>query len=233
MVEFASRTTQAPHFSQQAFAVAPRVRLSKRYSARGQQSPNKLAPPWPCPESYALDSLGVGYPGLFSTCRHYISRRPQFCTTGRPSFSFSPLPDSALIAGQSKTSWQDQTPGPLQLVRITSRTPKNPINRAFLNNFCYTPVPQPALLLPPPAILHILALPPTRAAATPFCPGAALACRLVSYYFILPLHQPWERNHTKPRRECLETTRPSSCLDAVSFSILSLFSLHANLVWSR
>lgn len=37
------------------------------------------------------------------------------------------------------------------------------------------------------------------------------------YYFILPLHQSWERNHTKPRRECLETTRPSSCLDAVSF----------------
>lgn len=169
------------------------------------------------PRVSTLDSLGTGHPGLFSTCRHYISRRPQFCTTERPSFSFSPLPDSALIAGQSKTSWQDQTPGPLQLVRITSRTPKNPINRAFLNNFCYTPVPQPALLLPPPAILHILALPPTRAAATPFCPGAALACRLVSYYFILPLHQPWEKNHTKPRRECLETTRPSSCLDAVSF----------------
>lgn len=123
LLELHKRLISASSLRRRAPCPSIKTILSQR-PAESKQTRTPLA----LPRVITLDSLGTGYPGLFSTCRHYISRRPQFCTTGRPSFSFSPLPDSALIAGQSKTSWQDQTPGPLQLVRITSRTPKN---RAF------------------------------------------------------------------------------------------------------
>lgn len=51
LVEFASRTTQAPHFSQQPSASRPVSVYQKDSEPEGSKKKKKLPPPWPCPES--------------------------------------------------------------------------------------------------------------------------------------------------------------------------------------